>query len=373
MIKNIVILEDSSKVTFGGGQKGTLEIINILKNNFNVTIFDCSHDSLFQKKMANVKIKKLFLKCYGKLVSGEFSSFSIGYKEILLFPIFGLYNILKLLFFIRHNKLNRKDTLFYTSNKKHLLLLFVVKKIVNMEYIYHARTYDDKNSKFYRLLIPALHNARTIICVSEFIKNNINYTNCTVLYNPIVMNSMQKKLHTSKKIEGKKRIVIATLSELLKWKGIDTFVNSYSYLQKNEYDIKYYIYGKGLEENNLKNLARVNKNIIFKGFIEKINDEIINVIDIIIVPSTSPESFGRTSMEGSYFGVVPLATQIGAQKELLENIDKNLLFEVNNPQDLALKIDYAINNYANISKKAVSFSDSFSLEEFQIKILQIFG
>jgi len=370
-MKNLVILEDSSKVTFGGGQKGTLEIIDVLKDKFKLFLFDCSKNSIFQEKIQQFDkyLTKLDLKCKGELKGGENSSFSVGYKEVFLFPFFMFYNLFILLKFVKQYSLNKNNTIFYTSNKKHLLILFMLHKVSNIEYIFHARTYDDKNSKFYKLMIPALKNAKYNICVSDFIKQNIGYKNCITLYNPLKIDKKYYSFHKPKTL--KKEIIIATASELLKWKGIEYFIKSYQYLPK-EYNIKYYIYGKGKEEENLKKLAK-SKNIIFKGFNNKLFEEFINIVDIIVVPSISPESFGRTSVEGSFFGVVPIASKLGGQIELLSKIDENLLFEPKNEKEIAKKIEYVIENYNNLSKKSVEFSDTLNYDNFKVKLNSIFG
>ena len=372
MKKHIVILEDSSKVTFGGGQKGTLELLQVLKDKVDITLFDCTEKSIFQNKLNDYSIDIKFLKCYGRIVKGENSSFSVGYLEILLFPFFFLYNIFFLMKFLWNNKKNN-NIIFYTSNKKHLLLLYILKKLSKIEYIFHARTYDDKNSMFYKLMIPALKNAKKIICVSHFIKNNINYDNCTVIYNPLHIDDKYKAFHKPRTLNS--IVKIATLSELLKWKGIDYFIDSFKYIKNLNInkDIEFLIYGDGKEKKYLKSLI-TNDHIIMKGYRTDILDIMSKgEIDIIVSASISPEAFGRTTIEGCYFGIVPISSNIGAQRELIKNIDENLLFEPKNSYSLAKTIKYAIENYDQLSEKSVKFSEKFSFEIFSKKILEMFG
>jgi glycosyltransferase involved in cell wall biosynthesis len=372
-MKKLIILEDSSKVTFGGGQKGTIELIETLKNEYEIILFDCTKDSIFQEKIKKYNLKQFYLKCQGKIIGGNNSSFSIGCKELLFYPFLTIFNLYKLFKFIKQLRIQNKKFIFYTSNKKHLLLLYILNKLSKIEYIYHARTYDDKNSIFYKIMIPALKNAKKIFCVSDFIKKNINYNNCVTVYNPLHIDKYYLQYHKPKLL--KKKVVIATASELLKWKGIDYFIKSYEFLSDDilkQYDIKYFMYGKGKEEENLKKLSSSNSRIIFKGFNSNLYKEYQENIDIIVIPSISPEAFGRTTIEGSFFGVVPLSSNIGAQKELLSQIDKNLLFENKNPKDIAKKIEYAILNYNLLSKKSIKFSEQFEFSKFQNLIKALF-
>lgn len=369
-MKKLIILEDSSKVTFGGGQKGTIELIETLKNEYEIILFDCTKNSMFQEKIKKYMLQQFYLKCQGEIVGGNSSSFSVGYKEMLLYPFLTILNIYKLFKFIQ--QLKSKQFIFYTSNKKHLLLLYILKKLSKIEYIYHARTYDDKNSKFYQIMIPALKNAKKIFCVSDFIKENINYNNCVTVYNPLNIDKNYLQYHKPKIL--KKEVIIGTASELLNWKGIDYFIKSYEFLSDNileQYNIRYFIYGKGKEEENLKKLSS-NSNIIFKGFNSNLYQEYQENIDIIVIPSISPESFGRTSIEGSFFGVIPLASNIGAQKELLSQMDKNLLFENKNSKDMATKIEYSILNYNILSKKSIELSKQFEFVKFQEFLKSLF-
>lgn len=368
-MKKIIILEDSSKVAYGGGQKGTLEIINILKENFDIYLFDCTKKSIFQDKIKEKDVKKKYLKSYGKIIGGENSSFSIGYKEIMFFPFYLAYNLILLCKFIL--KYDKNQLLFYTSNKKHLLILYFLKKLTGIKYLFHARTYDNRKSKFYKLILPGLECSEKIICVSEFIKDNINLNNCEVIYNPLNVDNKYLKSHLNKSIEKNDTIIIATLSELLKWKGVDLLIESLNLINTNK-NIELHIYGSGLEEEYLKKLSKNNTKVFFKGFRQDIYELMSYKINIIVSASISPESFGRTTIEGCYFGIVPISSNIGAQKELISKIDKSLLFENKDIYGIAKSIEYAIDNYDLLSLKAVSYSNKFNYIDFNYSINNIF-
>ena len=54
MFKNIIIMEDSSKNKFGGGQNVSLEVIKILRVRYNIYLFDSKKSSIFNRKVPSL-------------------------------------------------------------------------------------------------------------------------------------------------------------------------------------------------------------------------------------------------------------------------------------------------------------------------------
>jgi len=89
--KNIIILEDSSKAKFGGGQNVTLSVAEGLSDEFNVFVLDCEKKSLFQEKIAFLDVHTgWILKCFGTI---------IGILEMIFWPVALLQNIF--IFFLK--------------------------------------------------------------------------------------------------------------------------------------------------------------------------------------------------------------------------------------------------------------------------------
>lgn len=66
--------------------------------------------------------------------------------------------------------------------------------------------------------------------------------------------------------------------------------------------------------------------------------------DIIIMPSTEPESFGLVAAEGLLSKKNVIASNIGALPEIVIHEKTGLLFEPNNADDLAAKIEFLLKN-----------------------------
>ena len=366
-MKNILIFEDSSKAKFGGGQKVTLEVINILKEKYNLILVDCLQNSVFKQKAAKFVSDVVELNCYGKIIGGNKSAFSLGLKEIILFPFLTIKNLIKLNKYFKDKNLDKNNTIIYSTTKKNLLLAFILNKLFGFNYIYHAHTYDDKKSFFFKIIYPAYKNAKKIICVSDFIKNNINLKNCITIYNPI----KQIKINP-KKIENKRKIIVASFSTLIKLKGIEYFMQSYEFL-KNKQNVEYWIFGDGNEKEYLKRFE--NQNVKLKGFTTNSEEIMLNNVDIVVAPSIIQEACPMVPLEAFKCGIPVISTNIGGQAEIVKDGEVGFLVDIRNPEQIAQKIDYLINNpkkYEFLSKNAIKYSQKFDVINYKKHIIEVF-
>jgi glycosyltransferase involved in cell wall biosynthesis len=112
-----------------------------------------------------------------------------------------------------------------------------------------------------------------------------------------------------------------------------------------------FFYGKSLlgQENilnDLKELARRDRlehDIHFMGESEEIWD-ILKRADVLLVPSTRPEPFGKVVLEGFSSGTLVIASNMGGPAEIIVDRENGLLHEIGNFVSLAEKIEYAIEN-----------------------------
>ncbi|WP_421717190.1 glycosyltransferase family 4 protein [Arcobacter arenosus] len=367
MIENVIVFEDSSKAKFGGGQRVTLDVMSILTDYYDLVLVDCGQKSIFQEK-ANKYIKDFFkLTCNGKVVGGNNSSFELGYIEIFLFPFLFIKNILSIIKYMKRNNYNSNNTIFYATTKKNLLLVYFLKKILNVKCIYHAHSFDNKSSFFYKIIKIPLNNIDKIICVSNLIKNNISLENCKTVYNSIDLIDIEPK-----NLMKKNKIIIATFSTLIKLKGIDYFMKSFEYLKHKE-NVEYWIFGEGHEKDYLKQFE--SQSVILKGFTDNTNEIMKNNIDIIVVPSITEEACPMVPLEAFKYGIPVISTNIGGQSEIIRNGKVGYYVPIKDSKAIAKKIDYLIENveiYNSLSKQCIEYSKKFSKEEYKKNINKIF-
>ena len=95
-------------------------------------------------------------------------------------------------------------------------------------------------------------------------------------------------------------------------KGVHILINSA--IQLPEYD--FYIAGKGILENKLKELAKNHNNINFLSSTEEPLD-FISKMDIMVVPSIR-EPLGNTIIEAGYCKKAVIASNVGGIAKLLK-------------------------------------------------------
>lgn len=175
-------------------------------------------------------------------------------------------------------------------------------------------------------------------------------------------------------------INILLIGRLTQWKGQLFFLEALKkLLEINKYNVKVRILGdvfedqieyrdlliKCVEKNNLKSIVQ------FKSFTK--NPELeYNWSDIVVIPSTKPEPFGRVAIEGMSSSRCVVAANHGGLSEIIENKKDGVLFEPNNIdslvkeiQNLILKKDL-IKYYANNGKNKfeTQFSDNVYKSNF---------
>ena len=136
-----------------------------------------------------------------------------------------------------------------------------------------------------------------------------------------------------------KQIIFA--GRLSNEKGIDSLIE----IAKNlPVEINLIILGSGPEEKKIEDLATLQKNIHFLGYQTK--DQTISLIrgsDILIQPSLN-EGISSTILEAMACKTIIIASNVGGNKELIENNINGYLVESNNVESFTNKIDNVFEN-----------------------------
>jgi glycosyltransferase involved in cell wall biosynthesis len=369
MRKTILVLEDSRKVGFGGGQKGSLEMIQALMPCFNLIITDSVANSRFaQGASQRTGSPVVLLRSFGKIVNGDKASFSIGPLEILLFPLLTLWNLGRLYLLLRSSKLQATNCILYAPSKKTLVLAWTLAKVTGIPLVYHARNFDNRNSIFFKPLEWILRETKLVICVSKAVLQNLQAPQGIHLYNPIRLQNSTKP----KSIEGKSPIIVAAFASLLPWKGLEYLIQAHSQLKFPE-KVRIWIFGTGPELSKLTQLA--SPGVELKGFTDQVDSLLRDQIDLICMPSISEEAFGRVPMEGYSFGIPAIVTNIGAQAEITLDGETGVLVPVQNATAIADAVDHFLQNpqlYATMSANALRRAQEFDLNAFERKVREIF-
>ena len=132
-------------------------------------------------------------------------------------------------------------------------------------------------------------------------------------------------------------ITFATVGSLIPIKGIDILIKAFRNITID--NIRLEIYGHDSTTINyadtLEQIANGDKRIHFKGhFPPEQREEIYNSVDVLVIPSISPETFSLVAREALSLGKPVIASRIGALPEAVIDRVNGYVFEPGNEQEL---------------------------------------
>lgn len=136
-------------------------------------------------------------------------------------------------------------------------------------------------------------------------------------------------------------------------KGIDTVIDAMIKLavgSQGRRDIRLSVAGSGSPEyeSHLRQLvsqAGLTDYVSFLGWVQASEmPELLSEHDVLVLPSIWPEPFSRAVLEGMISGLVVVAARTGGTPEIIVDGENGLLFEPNDPEDLANKIVHLMDN-----------------------------
>lgn len=188
-----------------------------------------------------------------------------------------------------------------------------------------------------------------------------------VLYNSISekdYNEFKKKTYIKDKSSNK--IYIAFIGRIIKEKGVEMLLESFSNLNKKYSNIELFIAGDGPKLEEYKN-NYVNSKIHFEG---KITYEevmaLCNDTDIFVHPSMFPEGLPTSILEAGLMKCAVIATDRGGTKEVI-NVDRFGIIIEENIDSLTKSLEELINDKSKIEYLKNNLHERI-LENFTWKI-----
>jgi len=227
---------------------------------------------------------------------------------------------------------------------------------------------------FQRLSISILYNkAYKVIAVSngvgeDLISKGLRREKTQVIYNPAYPNLAEHKLNDE---EGKKKwfkedcLKLSCVGHIGKIKNYPNLISAIDILKnKNKINCQVIIAGEGPERNTIEALIHQKKltnEITFLGYISN-PLSLIEESDLLVLSSNS-EGFGVVIVEALSLGKTVVSTDCpSGPAEIIGDNEFGYLCRVDNPSDLAEKIEYAKEN--NIDpEKLINRSKEFSLDK----------
>lgn len=228
-------------------------------------------------------------------------------------------------------------------------------KKMNCKHVWHVREFGDADYNLEYMLGKEEtwkrinREADKIVFISnnlmQYFADFVNKNKTKVIYNGIADKYIQSRIYQEKEevtflIAGnlnrkKQQMLVLLAAKLL--------------IEKNVSGFKIYIAGSSSSMPDSKAYERELQEYVEKYlkdkvvFLGRVEDMIAlrNIVDVELVPS-SREAFGRVTVEAMFSGMPVIASDAGANIELIQNNENGLFFETGNYKDLATKMELLI-------------------------------
>lgn len=330
-MKNIIVIEDSSINDLGGGQRVTLEALAVLKENFNVNLYDLGGGKGFT---GLVKEMNLAIRSYGIKSKLDY---------VIKFPF-----IVKEIFFSMKN-----ESILHPVTKKALLVSLAVKILrprVKIVFHQHAKSNAFINlcKKFVdQVVLPGKYNEDGNP-KHLFIQNPISIKRVKVAYTP----------------KENREIKLGFIGGLTKLKGFDVYLRA---CEINGSRMK--IAGGG----ELQHLLGSGKDSEYLGYIggeEK--ESFFKDIDILIFPSIIPEPFPLVCFE-ALFNFNPIVCfDFGYPALVVKKFKTGVVAKDMTPESLAEAIKECQANLEEYSGNCSELIKAYSNDDFKTQLTEVF-
>jgi len=273
----------------------------------------------------------------------------------------------------------RDVDLIYT-NTSDIYVGYILSHLVRAPHIWHIREFgfEDQNrqhfmgeKRFYRLV----GSSSKVITISKALKSKLIKYNVPDYKVKMVYNDVENKLKQfNKKYNLDKPLSLLFVGSITEEKGADFIFNSLLYCKSKGLKFKLSVvgddntaYSKNLKNKIFNSICK--DDIEFLGYCKDVN-EIRKEHDIALVASKA-EAFGRVTIEAMHAKMLVIATNLGANPELIKNNENGFLFEdgnINEVYNLLLKIDKNRRLLEEFGSKAHEFSKQFSINAAAKKI-----
>lgn len=308
-------------------------------------------------------------------------------------PLVLLNNINKIKSIIKEYKID----LIHARSRAPAWSAYCAAKAMNIPFIttYHGTYGHNIFKKFYNEIMV---KGEKVIAVSEFIKQLITqyYPESVekievihrgidpAYFNPERITEQMREIMLAKvgiiKDKLNNKPIILLPARISKWKGHEVFINALNLIEPRNFIA--IIIGENnhpslLEHlNNLVIQYGLTNNVIFANSITDM-PSLYAISDIVVIPSTKGEAFGRISIEAQAMQKIVIASDVGGSIETIIEEETGFLFKNNDPIDLAEKIAHVctmdFNSKASLGIKArQNVIDNFNLNKMQNQTINIY-
>lgn len=348
MKDNIIFFHNGAELY--GGSKSLLSIINVLGNNYNVRVI-LPESGPLEKRLKKQKIHVDVIKSYPIISIQNLKSISLLLRFI--------FDLIKSIYEVRVILKKFRPSIIHT-NTSTIITSSLIAKIYSIPHVWHIREIYDGHQKYLWWYYQKFINLFSDVIIANSKATALQFQNkkkIKIIYN-VLMDNKNKGISTrplvsfKKNFNVEKNICVGMVGRInLQRKGQSILVNAASHLKSKYPDVKYFIIGEpypGKEYylNELKKLIddkKLNDQFILTGELVDIHS-VINSMDIMVIPSNRPESFGNVVSESMVNGKPVIISNIGGAPEQIVKNKTGLIFKNEDHYDLSKKLDILLQN-----------------------------
>lgn len=352
-----------------GSDRSFLQVVKYLKQSkkfSKVTVVLPKHGALVYE------LEKLGIEV-------EFSPMSLINKTYLktfqwgkiIFPLFSLRK--------KYRYYNQFDIIYVNTSV--ILEMYLLAPFIQKKKILHIREIPVFPLNKLLSFFISRGNFTVIFNSGSTKKSFAHFKNSYVIHNAFEGFLTAKNLTIKKPVNGDLKLLL--IGRINNWKGQDFSIEALAHLQPNE-KVTLKIVGSPFEGNEIL-LDQLKDKVRLLDIVDKI--EFVDFItdprheyeqaDIIIVPSTKPEPFGRTAIEAMNLKKPVIAANHGGLPEIVSNGYNGYLFTPNNiPEFIACVRKYYYNRSLlalHGENSSIIFNEKFSIGRMYNSLDQIFS
>lgn len=330
----------------GGGTRSLLSLITQLKSskNYEITVLVKKTKTDLTNILDNIGINYIYAPNFWIRSTNNSFITSLFKQCANFFCALGLYFT---------GKVSKKKFDIIHSNSSVISIGVILSFITNIKHVWHFREFGDldfglsypmNNKKLFRFFCS---NTYKFVFISDTLRNHykdlVPAHKCKIVFNGFELHNFE--FNESKFLRAGVKLLIS--GSFSPGKKQDTAIKAISVLKRMGINAVLYIAGSGdtKYENFLKELVEVyniSDCVDFIGYQDDISD-IRREVDIELVCSRA-EAFGRVTIEAMLSGLIVIASNTGANTELIRHGWNGLLYNFDDEVSLAEQIESVIND-----------------------------
>lgn len=237
----------------------------------------------------------------------------------------------------------------------------------------------------HRVLTMFAYKKANLIACGEMVKANlVNYYNIpeqrvTVIHNAVKsFSENQERDPFIEELHNNGFFIVGNIGRLSEQKGFEYYIKSVPIILAKHPNTRFLIIGSGEKEQYLRNLVKflsLNEYVFFLGYRTDIQN-IMSQIDLVVLSSLW-EGFPLTPIEAFSVDKTIVATAVDGTKEIVDDGKTGLLIPPRDPQNIANKVSWVIENPEERRNMEIaakySFNHNFSFDIFKQKYISYYA